>query len=194
MKIISFISQKGGSGKSTLLISCALEACAKNKKVLLVDLDPQGTLEQWYQSRENDHPKLIKISSEELGKTISFAQRNKCDFVFIDTPGKDDPSIAAAIRASTFCIIPCRPTSFDMKATPDSVETIKRLNKNFSFVVNQTLTRGSRIRECIKGLNILGTVCPIYLPTRTSYQDAHAIGLSIREYEKEGKAALGIAI
>lgn len=193
MKVISFVSQKGVSGKSTLSISCALEAFSKKSKVLLVDMDPQKTLEQWYQNRENQLPQLVSISkSDELGKTINFALGQKFEFVFIDTPGKNDPAVASAIRFSDFCIVPCRPTSFDMKATPETVNTIKRLNKNFCFVVNQTMSRGSRIKECINGLSILGAVSSVYLPTRIAYQDAHSIGLSVKEYDEGGKADLDI--
>lgn len=87
-------------------------------------MDQQKTLEQWYQSRQNQLPQLVSINkSDELEKTIDFALKQSFEFVFVDTPGKNDPAIATAIRFSDFCIIPCRPTSFDMKATPETVST-----------------------------------------------------------------------
>ena len=44
MKTIAFVNQKGGVGKTTSVINCGAALAKAGKKILLVDLDPQGHL------------------------------------------------------------------------------------------------------------------------------------------------------
>lgn len=189
MKVISFVTQKGGSGKTTLAINCAIAAITNKKKVLIIDMDQQGTAEAWYQDREEESPQLVKIQGKDLEKALNLARTQNFDWVLIDTPGRDEPAQAAAIRESDFCVIPCRPSPADMKATPPTAGTIHRLGKTATFVLNQTPARSFRIREAEKGLSVLGTVCPISIVLRNAYQDAQGLGLGVIEFEPNGRAA-----
>ncbi|WP_308149557.1 ParA family protein [Spiroplasma sp. AdecLV25b] len=44
MKMISFCNKKGGVGKTTLCKNIAYKLALENKKVLVIDLDSQGTI------------------------------------------------------------------------------------------------------------------------------------------------------
>jgi chromosome partitioning protein len=189
MRVIAFVTQKGGSGKSTLAFCCAVRAELEGKRVLLLDLDPQATAEQWYLDRECETPNLVKLKANQLDEAVNGARRGGYDFVLVDTPGRDEPATAAAIRAADFCIVPCRPTPGDMKATPPTIETINRLGKQAAFVLTQTPPRGARVTEAESGLKMLGIVAPVRIVQRSAYQDAHGRGLGVNEYEPDGKAA-----
>jgi chromosome partitioning protein len=189
MKVISFVTQKGGSGKTTLAINCSVIAAAgRGVRVLIFDMDNQQSAENWYQSREANHPQLVSITAAELPKAIDLAAK-QFDFVFIDTPGRDEPAQASAIMQSDFCIIPCRPSPTDLQATPVTVATVKRLGKPFAFVLTQTPARSFRISEASAALAKLGDVCPVTIVSRNAYQDAQGLGLGVVEFEPKGKAA-----
>ena len=189
MHVIAFVTQKGGSGKTTLAFCCAVAAQEQGAKVLVLDMDSQGTAEAWYQDREAETPQLARVDAVNLAQALDAAKGQGFDFVLLDTPGRDEPATAAAIRVSDFCIIPCRPTPGDMKATPPTMATIKRLGKRGAFVLTQTPARGTRLAEAEAGLTVLGMVSPVRIVHRHAYQDAQGRGQGVTEFEPRGKAA-----
>lgn len=189
MKIVTFVTQKGGAGKTTLAINCAVAAERAGQRTILFDLDPQGTAEAWFQDREAETPRLVRLTAAELTDALTKAERSGFDVVLIDTPGRDEPATAAAVRVAGFCIVPCRPSPADMKATPPTVATINRLAKPAAFVLTQAPPRGARIREAEVGLGMLGIVSPVRVVSRTAYQDALGVGMGVIEFDPEGKAA-----
>jgi chromosome partitioning protein len=192
MRIITFVTQKGGAGKTTLTVNCAVAAERTNKKVLILDLDPQASAEGWYQDREAETPRLVRIASWSLPEAVATARKASFDYVMIDTPGQDEPATTAAIRAADFCVIPCRPTPVDMKAVPPTVATVNRLLKQAVFVMTQAPPRGERLREAEVGLAMLGIVCPVRIVARAAYQDAQGGGFGVLEFDPQGKAAAEI--
>ena len=111
------------------------------------------------------------------------------DYVFLDTPGVDNPSIVSAMGVADFCIVPCRPTPADLRAFKPTLAAIYRLKKNFAFVLNQTPPRSYRVRDAIDGLTLLGVLPDVNLVMRNDHQDAIGMGQGVTEFNPAGQAA-----
>src|SRR5256885_14229920 len=66
---------------------------------------------------------------------------------------------------------------------------IRRLNRRFAFVLNQTPPRGCRLSEAATSLNSLGVLALPYVGQRNDHQDALGAGLGVTEFAQEGRAA-----
>jgi len=87
MQVIAFVTQKGGSGKTTLAFCCAVAAQEHGAKVLLLDMDAQGTAEAWYQDREADTPQLARVDAVHLTQALEAAQAQGFDLCCWILPG-----------------------------------------------------------------------------------------------------------
>ncbi len=131
-KIISFATQKGGSGKSTLLILTAAALHRRtNKRVLVIDADPQRSVKYIYnQEASKDSYDVIgfnwRQSKAEVNfqKTIQLAER-KYDVILIDVPGKiEGKEVFFSILVSDVVIIPMVASALDIQSTIDFLKQI----------------------------------------------------------------------
>lgn len=194
MEIWACISQKGGAGKSTLAINLAVEASKRGRKVLLVDLDPQGNALQWAQRRTEPNPDVTAESVAALDRVIRAARSESYGLVVLDTAPNADSAALRAAKAARFVLIPCRPSQFDLEAIATTLDLCDVARRPAMVVFNAASPRGqSEVDEASAAVaDRGGLVCPIVIRQRVAFRRSTPGGNSASEYEPGGKAAAEI--
>ena len=190
MYAIVLATQKGGSGKSTLAIGLAIAAMDDGHRVGVIDADPQGTISNWGRRRTSLKPRVECVDgSIAIERAILDLGRDGFTVSIIDTAATDNALSASAIGAADLCLIPARPSPADIEAALPTLSTLRRLDKRFAFVLNQTPSRSNRTSEAATALHAAGVLALPYIVQRNDHQDALGVGLGGTEYDPRGKAA-----
>jgi chromosome partitioning protein len=207
MHTIALVSQKGGSGKSTLAIGLAIAAMQDGHRVCLIETDPQGTVSNWRRRRARSEPAVeTVIAGFEIEQRLPLLRHSGVTLTIIDTAGGESSTTAAAIAASDLCLIPARPSPADIEAAAPTPGAVRRLDKPFAFILNQTPARSPRLDSAATALgeaaasrhemsfnemslDAMGVLARPYIVLRNDQQDALGAGLAVTEYALEGKSA-----
>ena len=190
MYVLALVTQKGGSGKSTLSVGLAVAAMQRGERVAVIEADAQGTISKWKERRAGSYPCVDCVADPaEIEPLIARLRAEGVWLAIIDTAATNNALATRAIASADLCLIPARPSPADIEAAIPTLIAIRRLNRRFAFILNQTPTRGCRLSEAATSLNSLGLLALPFIGQRNDHQDALGAGLGVTEFAPAGKAA-----
>ena len=126
MRSIMVLNSKGGSGKSTIATSLASYYATQGNKVILVDLDPQGSSLDWLKARPSGRSSISGIN----GALGQYRVPRNADYVIYDTPAAvHGAELRALLRRAQSIIIPVLPSPIDMRAATPFVQKVLDNNR-----------------------------------------------------------------
>lgn len=194
MRVIAIASQKGGSGKTTLAGHLAVQAERSGAgSVALIDTDPQGSLADWWNEREEPTPVFVHTSTQRLEQDIEQLRNLGIDLLFIDTPPAITATISDVIRVSDMVLIPTRPSPHDLRSVGRTVELVEALNKPLVFVVNAATPRARITSEAAIALSQHGTLAPSIIHQRVDFAASMIDGRTVMELDALSRSTKEIA-
>ena len=198
-KIVTIAQQKGGAGKTTVSVHLAVAwSRMKGKSVALVDVDPQGSLGEWFETRERalgeDRAGLEFRTASGWGARRE-AQRltRDYDFVVVDTPPHADLDAKPAIEAADLVVVPVQPTPVDLWATRSTLAMLGGSGPPGIIVLNRVPPRGRLTGEMIAAIEEFGgDIAESTLGNRILYASCLGEGLTVMDKARTGKAALEV--
>jgi chromosome partitioning protein len=178
MKVLTIANRKGGAGKSTCAAHIAMEAAKSGLSVILIDMDPQKTLEMWWRKRDEENPFLIDTTASELDNIVEGLRIKKFDLCIIDTPGDASQNAVSGIKVADLILIPSKPTAPDLTAIGRTISMVEESKKPFCFVITQGINRAKATLQAASVLSQFGSLAPSVISNRTSYASAMGTGSS----------------
>lgn len=137
--VISVFNQKGGCGKTTVAIHLAGSLALRQRRSLVVDMDPQGTSTRWSANAPDDKPfPAALINLAQMGGKMHRELKNHIDnydYIIIDCPPSiESPVPSSALLVSDLALIPAVPSPADIWAIVEA----KRLVAN-AQAINEAL-------------------------------------------------------
>lgn len=188
--ILCISSLKGGVGKTTLAAHIAVAAQRAGKgPVVLLDLDPQGSLSAWWAERQAEDVALADLAGKQIATTCRELKSAGARLIIIDTPPATGSIVSDAIAAADLVLVPTRPSPHDLRAVGSTLDLVEGRGKRAAFVVNAATARARITAEAAIALSQHGTVAPIQVHNRVDLASTMTDGRTVVECDPAGKSA-----
>ena len=202
--VIAICNEKGGSGKTNIAINLALKLALAGDDTLLVDADPQRSVDVFTDIRADSSLPLLFNSVSKLGSSMLKeiqSLKQKYDSVVIDTGGRDSQEMRQALAVCDIAIIPVIPSDLDIAVlnkmilvfnqakiynpTAQALITISKASPN-PFLAKKV----GALREYISDKNLDDIfLAHSIIYEREAYRNAISSGMGVVEYCKNGENA-----
>lgn len=155
--IVSFLNQKGGVGKTTLAVHVADALARRDRRVMLVDADPQGSALDWAASRKS--APLFPVAGmpkASIHKELPALSKGY-EIILIDGPPRVYDVARSAIMASDLILIPVQPSPYDVWAAKEIVDLLREASifkpgLKSAFVINRKIVNTALGRDVADAL------------------------------------------
>jgi len=157
---------------------------------VVIDLDPQGSAATWGDDRGEAAPEVISGQASRLSVLLESAAKEGFDLVVVDTGPAADAAARRGAELADLVLIPCRPSSFDLKAIRTTLDLVESTRTPAYVVLNAAPIRSRAVneaRDVVTGLN--GKAAPVVICQRAAYGHSVIEGRTAQEFEPDSKAA-----
>ena len=200
--IVGVLSEKGGTGKTTLATNLAGMRAGLDRRVLLIDADPQGSALHWIELRGADLPRVevLPLDGPQLSRHLR-TRTMQHDDVIIDVGAGVTDDLIEAMAAADCVVVPVQPTGMDvwtmtlidhhvgeaLSARPEkrALAVINRASANPRHLA-ATQTRSALVAGCRHMRPVEEMLCD-----RVAFQRAYTAGQTVLEYVSTSDRAAG---
>lgn len=195
--VLTVAQQKGGAGKSMLAANLAA-AWAAERRVCLLDIDPQRSLKRWHALRAASRKPLPGIGFSDASGWRLQAELDRLtadhDVLIVDTPPQVDAEAKRAIRAADLVLVPLQPSPPDLWAAAATVQLAATEKRPVRLLLNRAPS-ASRLRAQVEAEAAAAgyAMLTATLGNRAGFANAFAQGMGVTEASPKSLAATEIA-
>ncbi|MGB5199323.1 MAG: ParA family protein [Sedimenticolaceae bacterium] len=190
-------SLKGGSGKSTVTFNLAIWLAMAERRIAVIDADPQGTLTDVLEVRREEgfEPMVDRLDSAQMGDRGNLLAEHEEVLIDVGTASMDN--LKRAISIADRLLVPVPPSQADIWSTQRFLRFVDSIADKRNPEILGFINRGDThraVRESDETAAALVSLPGIrYLKSRlaqrTVYRRSFSEGLAVFEQEPRGKGA-----